>query len=612
MKFTDIKLIIWDLDETFWQGTLSDGAVSIPEEHKQLIHNMADAGVVSSICSKNDADRVSAVLKQHALQDLFVFPSVNWTPKGERVRQIISSMNLRAPNVLFLDDNSLNRAEVLAACPGITAADVDLIPELIRFFSDAQKKDPDRKRLQQYHVLQQKVEFQAKAGSNEQFLRESNIRVHMGTDCMAQLDRISDLILRSNQLNFTKIRSSREELEELFRDTTVRCGYVQVQDNFGDYGITGFYALKDRTLLHFVFSCRTLNMGVEQYVYAQLGSPELTVQGEVASEPGAFVPDWINQKNQNQAAQSKSSLKSGGKILIKGLCDMQQIFAFIHGGKQILTELVYVNDAGVSIESGCHTAHVVQSRTLSKEIAEHMITTLPFGDKDMYTTAAYDSEVSYFVLSLLTDANLGLYREKKSGAVVAFGEHTNDLTDETIWQDLMDKKRFVANCNFTMERLNCIKERYEFLGRATPEMTIRNLSDILEHMASDAKLILLLGCELPYEANTQEAYVGRHLYHKLLNDQVRDWARDNERVILLDINDYVHSQDDFTNNINHYTKQVYYKLSQKLIEIINQNSTGKLRESTVLEQKLRRIGAMILKVPQKIRRLVRKYLSTKK
>ena len=97
MKFTDIKLIIWDLDETFWQGTLSDGAVSIPEEHKQLIHNMADAGVVSSICSKNDADRVSAVLKQHALQDLFVFPSVNWTPKGERVRQIISSMNLRAP-----------------------------------------------------------------------------------------------------------------------------------------------------------------------------------------------------------------------------------------------------------------------------------------------------------------------------------------------------------------------------------------------------------------------------------------------------------------------------------------------------------------------------------
>lgn len=611
MKFTDIKLIIWDLDETFWQGTLSDGEVSISEEHKQLIHNMADAGVISSICSKNDADSVNSVLEQHSLRDLFVFPSVNWTPKGERVHQIISSMNLRAPNVLFLDDNSLNRAEVLSACPGITVADIDLIPDLIQFFSEVEKKDPNRTRLQQYHILQQKVEFQAKAGSNEQFLRESDIRISLGTDCMVQIDRISDLILRSNQLNFTKIRSSRKELEELFQDPTVQCSYVQVQDKFGDYGITGFYALKDSKLLHFVFSCRTLNMGVEQYVYAKLGSPELGITGEVASDPAAFVPDWINQSHRASTAQ-KNTLKSGGKILIKGLCDMQQIFAFIHGGKQILTELVYVNDAGVSIESGCHTAHVVQSRTLPQDTAEHVIATLPFGDKDMYTTAAYDPEVSYFVLSLLTDANLGLYQEKESGTIVAFGEYTNDLTDESIWQDLMDKKRFVANCNFTEANLTYIRDHYEFLGRATPEMTIRNLTDILEHLASDAKLILLLGCEMPYEANTQEAYMGRHLYHKLLNDQVRNWAQGQERVILLDINDYVQSQDDFTNNINHYTKKIYYKLSQKLIEIINQDCSDKLRESTMLEQKLRRLCAMILKIPQKTRRTVRKFLSKQK
>lgn len=612
MKFSDVKLIIWDLDETFWRGTLSDGEITIPEEHSKLIRNMADAGVISSICSKNDADRVNTVLGEHGLGELFVFPSVNWTPKGERVRQIISSMNLRAANVLFLDDNSLNRAEAEAACPGITAADVDLIPELIRFFEEAEKKDPGRTRLQQYHLLQKKVEFQALAGSNEQFLLESDIRVRIGTDCMAQLDRISDLILRSNQLNFTKIRSSREELEDLFRDAEARCGYVQVQDKFGDYGITGFFAVKENRLLHFVFSCRTLNMGVEQYVYASLGSPELEVRGEVASDPAAFVPVWINRKDRKHTAENKGSLKSGGKILIKGLCDMQQIFSFIHGGKQILTELVYVNDAGVSIESGCHTAHVVQSRTLPADAARHVIDSLPFGDRDMYTTAAYDPEVSYFVLSLLTDANLGLYRERESGAVVAFGEYTNDLTDETIWQELIDKKRFVANCNFTVEHLAYIRDHYQFLGRATPEMTIRNLSDILEHLAPGAKLILLLGCEMPYEENTQEAYVDRHLYHRLLNDRVRDWARDNERVILLDINDYVQGQDDFTNNINHYTKQIYYKLSRKLIEIINQTSSRALRESTVLEQKLRRLGAMILKIPQKTRMMARKYLSGQK
>ncbi len=611
MKFSDIKLIIWDLDETFWQGTLSNGPVSVPEEHKQLIHNMADAGVVSSICSKNDADRVNAVLEGHALQDLFVFRSVNWTPKGERVRQIISAMNLRAPNVLFLDDNSLNRAEVLAACPGITVADVELIPDLICFFAEAEKKDAKHVRLKQYHLLQKKAEFQALAGSNEQFLRESDIQVRLGNDCMAQLDRISDLILRSNQLNFTKIRSNREELESLFQDPSVQCGYVQVHDKFGDYGITGFYALKERTLLHFVFSCRTLNMGVEQYVYAKLGSPDLTVQGEVASDPGAFVPDWINQEGKNHRAQDKGSLKSGGKILIKGLCDMQQIFAFIHSGKQILTELVYVNDAGVSIESGCHTAHVLQSRTLPRNTAEHIIDSLPFGDRNMYTTVAYDPGISYFVLSLLTDANLGLYRETATGAIVAFGEYTNDLTDEAIWHDLMEKKRFVANCNFTKQDLEYIRDNYEFMGRATPEMTIQNLSAILAHMAPGAKLILLLGCEIAYESNTQPAYVDRHLYHRLLNGQVRQWAENHENVILLDINDYIQSQDDFTNNINHYTKQIYYKLSQRLIEIINQGNTENLRESTLLEQKGRRLCAMARKVPQKLRRLVKFILERK-
>lgn len=608
MKLTDIKLVIWDLDETFWQGTLSDEQISIPEAHKRLLHNMADAGVISSICSKNDAARVNAVLTVHGLKELFVFPSVNWSPKGGRVRQIISSMNLRAPNVLFLDDNSLNRAEVLSACPGITVADVDLIPELIRYFSEVEKRDTNRSRLQQYHVLQQKVEFQALAGSNEQFLRESDIRVQVRTDCLAQLDRISNLILRSNQLNFTKIRSSHEELDVILRDASIECGYVQVQDKFGDYGITGFYALKDHRLLHFVFSCRTLNMGIEQYIYAKLGNPTLEIQGEVASNPAAFVPDWINQESGMHAIHSKGSLKSGGKILIKGLCDMQQIFAFIHGGKQILTELVYVNDTGVSIESGCHTTHIVQSRTLPKELAEHVITSLPFGDRDMYTTAAYDPEVSYFVLSLLTDANLGLYREKASGAVVAFGEYTNDLTDATIWQELIDKKRFVANCNFSVHSLRYIKEHYEFLGRATPEMTVRNLSNILAHMAPGAKLILLLGCETPYEANMQEAYIGRHLYHKLLNDQIRDWAQDNDRVILLDINDHIQGQDDFTNNINHYTKQIYYCLSQKLIEIINHEESGILRKSTLLEQKIRRFCAMALKIPQKMRRITKSLL----
>lgn len=609
MNFSNIKLVIWDLDETLWPGILSEQSAVPDARNVQLVRDLVDAGVMCSICSKNELADVREILESLDIWQLFVFPSVNWTPKGGRVRQIIQSMNLREPNVLFVDDNALNREEVRYACPDIMVADVDVIPALREYFAAADKKDRAHTRLEQYHLLEQKAEFQAQAGSNERFLLESDIRVQIGEDCLDHLDRIEDLALRSNQLNFTKVRSSRQELEQLVQDESVRTGYVQVQDKFGDYGITGFFAVKQDRLVHFVFSCRTLNMGVEQYVYDLLGAPELEIQGEVASDPTVPKPYWINRKNSRQTVQKKKTLESGGKILIKGLCDMQQIFTFVYGAKNILTEFVYVNDAGVSIESGCHTMHILQSRTLDKNVAERLICTLPFGDKDMFTTAMFDPDISCVFLSLLTDPNLGLYQEKESGALVAFGEYTNDLTDETIWPELIAKERFVANCSFTEESLRDIQERFVFLGRITQEQTVENLDEILNNLAPGAKFILLLGCELPYEKNVQPAYDDRHLYHKKLNALVRRWAADKKEVVLLDINDHIQGQQDFTNNINHYNKEIYYKLSKDLIGAINQGSGARLRESTVLEQKFRRMIAIIRKIPQKTRRLVKRMIS---
>ena len=89
MEFSQIKLLIWDLDETLWQGTLSEGEVFFSPENKQLLQNAVSAGVMCSICSKNDAAQVAARLSAEGVAELFVFPSVNWSPKGNRVEEII-------------------------------------------------------------------------------------------------------------------------------------------------------------------------------------------------------------------------------------------------------------------------------------------------------------------------------------------------------------------------------------------------------------------------------------------------------------------------------------------------------------------------------------------
>ena len=51
---TKTKLIIWDLDDTFWDGTLSEGGVSFNNENLKLVEELTTKGIMNSICSKND------------------------------------------------------------------------------------------------------------------------------------------------------------------------------------------------------------------------------------------------------------------------------------------------------------------------------------------------------------------------------------------------------------------------------------------------------------------------------------------------------------------------------------------------------------------------------
>ena len=119
MKLADIKLVVWDLDETFWQGTVSEEKISLIPEHIQFVKDLTDIGIVNSICSKNDFEVVENALKNAGIRDYFVFPSIDWSAKGHRIKNIIDTMRLRAVNVLFIDDNVQNLEEAKHFCPGV-------------------------------------------------------------------------------------------------------------------------------------------------------------------------------------------------------------------------------------------------------------------------------------------------------------------------------------------------------------------------------------------------------------------------------------------------------------------------------------------------------------
>ena len=84
-----IKLVIWDLDETFWSGVLSEGGITEVKNNIDHVINLTNKGIINSISSKNNFEDARAQLKLLKIWDYFVFPSIDWVPKGPSVKEII-------------------------------------------------------------------------------------------------------------------------------------------------------------------------------------------------------------------------------------------------------------------------------------------------------------------------------------------------------------------------------------------------------------------------------------------------------------------------------------------------------------------------------------------
>ena len=607
-QFNKIKLVIWDLDDTFWNGTITEGGANIPPAHIRLLKKLTDIGIVNSICSKNDLGPVMDCLHRAGLAEYFVFPSVNWSPKGQRIEQLIRDMQLRPTNVLFLDDNPSNLGEALHFCPELMTGSPDLIQTLIADAEATPTKDPEHKRLAQYRVLEEKHQARGEFSSNEEFLYQSNICVNLDSDCLTQLDRIHDLILRSNQLNFTKLRSSEDELRKLLSDPEVKAGYVAVHDRFGDYGIVGFYAMKKHELIHFTFSCRTLGMGIEQYVYNILGRPELTVVGQVISSlSSSDIPGWINQKETGIAGgQMEIQNLKAHSVLVKGPCDLFQIYPYIANTELFDTEFSHQVPEGFSVESTSHTTHVVEALRLTSEQKNRVTGEVPFAHADMYCENIYKNDYRVVFLSILTDCNLGVYRRKETGERIAFAEYIHPLTDSTNWPGLISGEYPTSNFPFTEEILRNFSEKYEYLGRNTSEQIIENLTYIRSSLPQTCILTIMLGGELYYEKNTFEAYMDRHIVHKEVNSAIRAWAEGQHNVKLMDVNKYLVDQSSFYDHFNHYIKPIYYALAQDMVAIVNEATGAQVGNTSRLKMAVIRLKEALAPIYYKFRKLLRK------
>jgi FkbH-like protein len=564
-----VRLVVWDLDETLWRGTLTEGGIEIIPANFALIRTLAERGIVSSICSRNDLGAVERILSEAGIWDYFVLPSVNWEAKGPRLRALIESLQLRPASAMFIDDNHLNLKAALHELPDLQVSDPSIIPRIATLPLFDGKADPDLGRLRQYKLLEQrKTDEQAADGDTSAFLRSCNIVVEIEHDITPHLDRAIELINRTNQLNFIKSRlpedphQATQELTTLLARHEIQAGLVRVVDRYGDHGYCGIYILRmPRRLLQFAFSCRILGMGVERWLYERLGRPHLAVQGEVLSDVVHDVSpiDWI-QFRSSASSVNESAAEQKGWISARGGCDLRAVGHYFSLGAFRSSGEYNFNRHGCDV------------RIDHSMFLRYAIAGLPPGGMDAckllgyceedFRTALLDQRpgMAVWLLSFWSDTAYAIYRHRETGVVVPFmfpkWHQATDVRKASL-DDLpaeQDRSRYV-------DPLAHLKENFDYMGLISKALFKENLKIILDAAPLNTRVFILGANEHLWDSQASVRH--RHSGNKSLNRWTRAVTRWRRKVTILNIRDFVAS-DTEVHNWGHFDRTVYFRIYQEI------------------------------------------------
>jgi FkbH-like protein len=541
-----VRLLIWDLDDTFWRGALTEGGIAFIAAHKDIVVELARRGIVSSICSKNAFETVKAALVEHGVWDYFVLPSVSWAPKGPRIRDLIETIGLRAPTIMFLDDNPTNLEEARSFCPGLQTRGPEFIAHILDDPLFEGKDDRALTRLAQYKALElRRDDERAALGDPVQFLRDSEIEARIETDIEPHIDRFIELINRTNQLNFTKQRlpedaeAARARVRELYDKYQMQVGLVAVRDRYGDHGFCGAYVhnSEGRRLEHFAFSCRILGLGVERWLYQKLGRPRIEVKGEVQADLFDPTPvDWVRQAEPGQVAQTDAPRI--GRITARGSCEIGAIVHYFqYNSDDAVGEYHIFRDGGVfRIGHSVFLFHGARGLTPERREAAAK---LGYAESDfatrLFDPTAHDESGHLVILGFSADAVYPLYRHRQSGLIVPFTAHADGWgeRDVTLIPQAEEPERYPA---WAREAMRSMRSEWDFLGLTRPSDFEALLRFAVAEIPSGAKIRLLAFFARDY-LNAEGVLRRAPGHYVAFNEAMRRVAADFAPVEVIEVDD---------------------------------------------------------------------------
>lgn len=264
-----VKCLVWDLDNTLWQGTLlEDANVQLSDGIRQVISTLDSRGILQSIASKNDYDHAWERLEQLGVAEYFVHPHIGWGRKSDAVTEIAQQLNFAISTIAFIDDQPTERAEVAFGAPEVRcyAAEQALsLPELPEFSPKVVTVDARRRRQMYQASFRRDAERESFNGPDEDFLRSLELVMTIKRADEEDLSRVEELTLRTSQMNATGVHYPDEVLRGLLADPDHEVLTVSLSDRFGPHGAVGVMLLAYHPavwhLKLLATSCRVVTFG---------------------------------------------------------------------------------------------------------------------------------------------------------------------------------------------------------------------------------------------------------------------------------------------------------------------------------------------------------------
>jgi len=288
------KVLALDLDNTLWEGVMAEGEVVQHHNHQTLLRLAKDSGMLLVAVSKNDPGKVRWNEMTLSAED-FVLQKIGWNLKVESIAAAAKQLDLGIDSFVFIDDNPAERELVRLQLPAVRVLDsIDPFAwrsvERLLQFPNTKDTAEARSRTELYRQQAQRQEALSGSFDYPTMMASLRLSIEFRRAEVSDLDRVTELVQRTNQFTTTTRRYTRQQLQGFLTSDSHRMYVATLADKFGSLGLVALVIVERRTedavFESFIMSCRAMGFQFEQAIIRLV----LDTEPGISRWVGLFIP----------------------------------------------------------------------------------------------------------------------------------------------------------------------------------------------------------------------------------------------------------------------------------------------------------------------------------